>query len=354
MTAPQHLEQIPSMPGALQLQCCLTTSVTSSRETDVDPPSSSSSALSVEGGLVGFRSSSKCSLHCLITSSVEVSSVSPLLFTAWMVPCFALLWCWTVFQQHLGAKWKSLCMAFPNFSHTRCFASVTAGATILRVCQYLATAPRVPRDKITGKASFFSGMTSLTTGVHHDVRGFPLRYQWPWGANTQGCSGNRYSFLMLKHGVCYGQSLTSTEVQQWNPTQGLDQGGHSSQCLHQMPRVHWNFPVGHRSSLQEPLAGLNSESPEGRLLWTAVRCIGTDNSQNFPSYNPKIYGGNPLIHRDKLQRGCTQGGLVGNPTPAWHLTPWATLEKNRFQPLSRSLVPEPTLHVEVSPTRSNR
>ena len=41
------------------------------------------------------------------------------------------------------------------------------------------------------------------------------------------------------------------------------------------------------------------------------------------------------------------------PTPTRRLTPWATPEKNRVQPLSISKVPEPTLCVEVSLTRSN-
>ncbi|KAK5874093.1 hypothetical protein PBY51_019071 [Eleginops maclovinus] len=46
-------------------------------------------------------------------------------------------------------------------------------------------------------------------------------------------------------------------------------------------------------------------------------------------------------------------GLVSIPTPARRLTPWATPEKNRVQPLLRSKVPEPMLCVAVSPTRSN-
>jgi len=46
-------------------------------------------------------------------------------------------------------------------------------------------------------------------------------------------------------------------------------------------------------------------------------------------------------------------GLVSIPTPAWRLTPWATPEKERVQPLSRSLVPEPVLCMKVSPTISS-
>lgn len=40
-------------------------------------------------------------------------------------------------------------------------------------------------------------------------------------------------------------------------------------------------------------------------------------------------------------------------TPARLLLPWATLEKERVQSFSRSLVPEPALCVKVSPTISN-
>ncbi|KAK9542918.1 hypothetical protein VZT92_000740 [Zoarces viviparus] len=46
-------------------------------------------------------------------------------------------------------------------------------------------------------------------------------------------------------------------------------------------------------------------------------------------------------------------GLVSIPTPARPLSAWATPEKDKVQPLSRSLLPEPMLCVEVSPTISS-
>ncbi|AWP07927.1 Hypothetical protein SMAX5B_001237, partial [Scophthalmus maximus] len=125
------------------------------------------------GVLVGFRSSSKCSFHRPITSSVEVNSVPSLLYTAWMVPRFPLLRCRMVFQKHLGADLKSFSMTSPNFSHIRCFASDTAEAAALRARRYLATASGVLWDNISLKDSFFSWTASLTTGVHHGVRGLP-------------------------------------------------------------------------------------------------------------------------------------------------------------------------------------
>ena len=42
------------------------------------------------------------------------------------------------------------------------------------------------------------------------------------------------------------------------------------------------------------------------------------------------------------------------PTPALRLSPWATPQRNRVQPISRRLVPEPKPCVEVSPTISSQ
>ncbi|KAK5881868.1 hypothetical protein CesoFtcFv8_020510 [Champsocephalus esox] len=176
--------RISSTPGALPLWSCLTTSVTSPREIGVDPPSYSSSASNIEGGVVGFRSSSKCSFQRPNTPSVEVNNVPSLLYTAWMVPCFPLLRCRTVFQNNFGAARKSFSMSSPNFSHTRCFASATDE-------WYLGAASGVPRDNKSLKASFFSRTASLTTGVHQEVRGLPpleaprtLRPQLPAAASA--------------------------------------------------------------------------------------------------------------------------------------------------------------------------
>ncbi|KAM4595954.1 protein shisa-9B-like [Polymixia lowei] len=96
-----------------------------------------------------------------------------------------------VLQKHFGTDWKSFSMSSPNFSHTLCFASATAEAAALRVCRYLATASGVLRDNKSRKDSFFSRTASLTTGVHHDVRGLPpleaprtLRPQLPLAASA--------------------------------------------------------------------------------------------------------------------------------------------------------------------------
>ncbi|CAL8285253.1 unnamed protein product [Boreogadus saida] len=64
-------------------------------------------------------------------------------------------------------------MASPNFSHTRCLASDTAAAAALRACRYPAVESGVLQDIISRKASFFNRTASLTTGVHHGVRGLP-------------------------------------------------------------------------------------------------------------------------------------------------------------------------------------
>ena len=156
--------RISSTPRALPLWSCLTTSVTSPREMNDDPPASSS-ASTIDGGLDRFRSSSECSFHRPITFSVEVNSVP--------VPRFTLLRCRMVFQKRFGADRKSFSMASPTSSHTRCFASVTADAPVLGARRYLATASGVPWDNTSRKASFFSWMASLTTGVHQGVQGLP-------------------------------------------------------------------------------------------------------------------------------------------------------------------------------------
>ena len=115
---------------------------------------------------MGFRRSPKYSFHRPITSSVEVNKVPSLLYTAWMNPRFPLLRCWTVFQKRFGVNPFS--MALLNSSHTHCFASATAVAAAFRVHQYPRTASGVPL-----KDSVFSWTASLTTSVHHGVRGLP-------------------------------------------------------------------------------------------------------------------------------------------------------------------------------------
>jgi len=104
----------------------------------------------------------------------------------------------------------------------------------------------------------------------------------------------------------------------------------------------------------EPLPGCHPRTP--RRPDTLNCCpvhkqLSTHNSQSLPSMHSR--GGDPLIHQGELQHSGAQPGIVSIPTPAWRLTPWETLEKEKVQPLSRSLVPEPVLWVEVSPTVSS-
>ena len=85
---------------------------------------------------------------------------------AWMVPHFPLLREQTVFQKHFGADRKSFTMSSPNFSHTRCCASFTAEDAALQACRFFATVSVDLHDNISRRAS-------LTTSVHHGVRGLP-------------------------------------------------------------------------------------------------------------------------------------------------------------------------------------
>ena len=67
---------------------------------------------------MGFRRSQKYSFHRPMTSSVEVSKVQSLLYTARMVPRFPLLRCQTVFQKSFGVTRKSLVLGSDRGGHS--------------------------------------------------------------------------------------------------------------------------------------------------------------------------------------------------------------------------------------------
>ncbi len=109
------------------------------------------------------------------------------------------------------------------------------------------------------------------------------------------------SILMFQHGVCYGQFVTITEVQQWNTTQVQIR-----ECLRHCPHACWSLLVWQWNPPQRPHAGLHSGSPrrprtlrcrEATLLSTGVNS-------------------NIVMITRKVASICT---------PASYLTPWATL-----------------------------
>ncbi|KAI3372780.1 hypothetical protein L3Q82_023242 [Scortum barcoo] len=78
-------------------------------------------------------------------------------------------------------------------------------------------------------------------------------------------------------------------------------------------------PVGALSS--SPSQGLQ----EGRVLCTAVRPVGTNNSKR-PIPNPKAQGSDPLVHRVNSNTWRLSWGAISKPTPA---SPPLTLGNSR-------------------------
>lgn len=107
--------------------------------------------------------------------------------------------------------------------------------------------------------------------------------------------------LLFQHGVCHGQILTSTEIQQ--QLSGSDRGG----------------------------------------------CIDPDSER--PVTNPKAQGRDPLVYWGEFKYGMLSSEAISTPPSANRRSLQATPEKWR-SPLRRS-VPNPRLCVEVSPTTSH-
>ncbi|MED6271561.1 hypothetical protein CHARACLAT_021549 [Characodon lateralis] len=107
-----------------------------------------------------------------------------------------------------------------------------------------------------------------------------------------------------------------------------------------------NSPPGGDQWTVQPLSSPECPKQEGWVLRTTARPVGRNDSQTTVP-DPKGQGCGPLIHRGKPQHETSElGGKQANPTQATSLR--ATPEYKRVQPLSRSLVPEPTVCVEVS------
>ncbi|KAK3553302.1 hypothetical protein QTP86_033110, partial [Hemibagrus guttatus] len=163
---------------------------------------------------------------------------------------------------------------------------------------------------------------------------------------------------MLEHGVCYGQAVTSTEVQQQDTTRVQIRGAvppnHAPPGITVVAHMgvevpQQNYGVPSWSTFQHPSQGLQ----EGWVVHIAVRPISRNNSEtpiparrrrettvSFPGENSSTWR--------------LSWGAISKPTRARCLSPWGTPEEKRVQPLSRSWVPEPRLCMEVSPTISSR
>ncbi|KAK3537939.1 hypothetical protein QTP70_024550 [Hemibagrus guttatus] len=126
---------------------------------------------------------------------------------------------------------------------------------------------------------------------------------------------------MLEHGVCYGQAVTSTEVQQQDTTRvqirwavppnhappGITVVAHMGVEVPQQ-----NYGVPSRSTFQHPSQGLQ----EGWVLHTAIQPISRNNSET-PIPGPKAQGNNPLVYRGKLQHMAAKlgGYKQAHPSP---------------------------------------
>ncbi|KAI3358067.1 hypothetical protein L3Q82_003078 [Scortum barcoo] len=81
--------------------------------------------------------------------------------------------------------------------------------------------------------------------------------------------------------------------------------------------------------MESPAGALSSTPPrdiqEGRVLCTAVRPVGTNNSKR-PIPNPKAQGSDPLVHRGELQHVAAE---LGSYEQAHTSSPPLTLGNSR-------------------------
>ena len=110
---------------------------------------------------------------------------------------------------------------------------------------------------------------------------------------------------MLDLGVSYGQTVTSTDVQQQNTTEV--QTGEAVPPNHTPPdntlAAHMSVEVPGWSTFQYPSQGLQ----EGRVHNTAV-CPVSRNNNERPIHDQKAQGDHPLVHRGKLQHMVAELG----------------------------------------------
>ncbi len=154
------------------------------------------------------------------------------------------------------------------------------------------------------------------------------------------------SILMPKHGVCYGQSVTDTEVQQRNTQVQI---GEVVLPNHAPPLARWACRTSSRTM----------ESPMGSACRTSFRVFEEveycwvhrhGQQSKLAPISPRcreVTLSSTGVNSNVVALSC---GLVSITKPAWCLLHRTTLEKNRAQPLFWSLVTEPTLCLEESPT----
>ncbi|KAK0151079.1 hypothetical protein N1851_007770 [Merluccius polli] len=265
--------------------------------------------------------------------------------------CFPLLRRRMVVQNLFEAVRKSFSMASPNSSHVRVFASVTATAALRLACRYLPAASGVPQakkfDGIPHRRCPPAGSgIAATAGTNH-LAATALVGRLNNGGVEHGPLGlnvprlPRYMVKALPEvGV---EALSDRRLCQTFPADPHDTFGSASSA-----------PLFARVS---KTCGRKSDDTTTKSIIELRPRVSWCQAQTTVRIRP------PTRRRREAILSSTgvnsnilapSRGAISIATPARRLSPVATPEWKRVQPLSRRLVPEPLLCVEVRPTISSR
>ena len=150
--------------------------------------------------------------------------------------------------------------------------------------------------------------------------------------------------LMFEHGVCYGQTVTSTEVQQGNTT---------------LVQIREAIPPNQVPPGTTDIAQMSIEVPQqnkGVLIWGTFQHPRQGLQEGWVVGSPTQRQREPTLSStgENPNVQAPSWGPISKPTSAHRLSPWAMPEYNKVQPLLRRLVPGLILSVKVSLTISSR
>jgi len=153
------------------------------------------------------------------------------------------------------------------------------------------------------------------------------------------------SRLKVQHGVVMDKPWLAQESN--TKTACSDEASRSSQSLparflHHCPRERRSLP-GERWCRQ-------ATAPFPGLLPPTPRRPDTLNCGLVREHKPQSEVSSPASRRRREATLWFSGG--NSPPPTRRLSPWATPEREKGQPFSRSSAPEPALCVELKPQRS--
>ncbi|KAF7644025.1 hypothetical protein LDENG_00229370, partial [Lucifuga dentata] len=163
--------------------------------------------------------------------------------------------------------------------------------------------------------------------------------------------------LVLEQGVCDGQSVTCTEVQQqhtnWVLIREAIPPDHSPSGVPMIANMSIEVPPS--KTMESSGGGALSRIPPrvSKKAQYSELPFAANYSQS-PLCNMKLHRGSPLVHRGQLQNFGAQPGTCEYPhTCQAPLTLSNSRKGESPASLSRHLVPQPVLCVEVSPTISS-